>query len=659
MNSGKCEFGRSNLIFLGHDMSADGIKQSPDKVAAVASFDTPGTSKQLQRFCGMLNYYHRFVPHVAEIMKPLYAAISKQEKNLNWTEDMTAAFKKSKDALSQAAQLAHPVSDAKLFLTVDASNVAVGGVLEQLVSGVVQPLGFFSRKLSKSELRYSTFDREVLAAYLAIKHFRHFVEGRDFTIFTDHKPLVSAMFRSSDPWSARQQRHLSAISEFTTDIQHISGKDNLVADALSRSFSELLKANAISLINPVSLSTYEELSAAQEQNKEELDAVLSGTSSLSWQKVSLDGTSLWCDVSLKRPRPWVPNSLRYTVFSRVHSLSHPSAKTTVRMVSDRFVWHGLKKEVAKWSRECIPCQKAKINRHTKTPLGQFPLPSRRFAHLHVDLVGPLPPSEGFRYLFTVIDRATRWIEAVPLSESSTKLCVNALLSHWISRFGIPDHLTSDRGPQFTSELWRALSECLGYQLHHTTAYRPEANGMVERSHRYIKDALKARILQFGGTWHQHLPWILLGIRSAPREPINASSAELLYGEKLVLPGDFFPGLPENFQNNEQLQRARDIANDFVPVPPRSDETNVYIPRDMYGSDYVFVRVDKHQVPLSPPYSGPYPVLERSGKAFKVQLPRGPDWVSLDRLKPAHLACQPETTTSSGRVSRMPERYGFG
>ena len=123
MNSGKCEFGRSNLIFLGHDVSAGGIKPSPDKVAAIASFDTPGTSKQLQRFCGMLNYYHRFVPHVAEIMKPLYAAISKQEKNLNWTEDMTAAFKKSKDALSQAAQLAHPVSDAKLFLTVDASKL--------------------------------------------------------------------------------------------------------------------------------------------------------------------------------------------------------------------------------------------------------------------------------------------------------------------------------------------------------------------------------------------------------------------------------------------------------------------------------------------------------------------------------------------------------
>jgi hypothetical protein len=119
---------------------------------------------------------------------------------------------------------------------VDASAAHIGAVAQQQVEpgGVRQPLGFYSRKLAAAEVKYSAFGRELLACRDGIRHFQHLLEGRVFTIFTDHKPLVHAIGRISDPWSARQCRHLEYVAEFTDDIQHISGVDNVVADALSR-----------------------------------------------------------------------------------------------------------------------------------------------------------------------------------------------------------------------------------------------------------------------------------------------------------------------------------------------------------------------------------------------------------------------------------------
>jgi hypothetical protein len=155
-------------------------------------------------------------------------------KVLDWSLEAATAFEASKKALISAVPLSHPAPGAQLSLAVDASDSHIGGVLQQHVEKGCQPLAFFSKKLSLTEAKYSTFDRELLAAYSSIRHFRFLLEGRQFRLLTDHKPLLSAMSRVTPPWSARQQRHLAYISEFTTDLFHTPGKENVVADALSR-----------------------------------------------------------------------------------------------------------------------------------------------------------------------------------------------------------------------------------------------------------------------------------------------------------------------------------------------------------------------------------------------------------------------------------------
>lgn len=236
VNPAKCQFGLSEIEFLGHTVSRLGAVPLPAKVEAVLTFPRPTSVKPLQEFLGMVNFYNRFIPRAAHIMHPLYDALKGKRGNqdIEWTPERLAAFDRAKAALADAARLAHPDPAAPIALTTDASDYAVGAVCEQWEDGAWRPLAFFSKKLHDSERKYSTFDRELLALFLATRHFRFLLEGRSFTAFVDHKPLTFAMAKTSEPWSARQQRHLSAISEFTTDIRHIAGKHNTVADCLSR-----------------------------------------------------------------------------------------------------------------------------------------------------------------------------------------------------------------------------------------------------------------------------------------------------------------------------------------------------------------------------------------------------------------------------------------
>ena len=211
-----------------------GVRPLPEKVQAITAYPKPKSVKEMQTYLGMINFYHRFLPSAASVLRPLYASVSGKTKSIQWTSMMEKAFVDSKVAVAQATMLTHPRQDAPTSLTVDASDVAIGGVLSQLVDGSWQPLAFFSRQLHSAEQKYSAFDRELLALYQAVRHFRYFLEARDFIVYTDHKPLTLAFGKVSDPWSPRQQRHLAYISEFCTDVRHVSGKDNHVADALSR-----------------------------------------------------------------------------------------------------------------------------------------------------------------------------------------------------------------------------------------------------------------------------------------------------------------------------------------------------------------------------------------------------------------------------------------
>ncbi len=477
------------------------------------------------------------------------------------------------------------------------------------------------------------------------------------------------MAKHSEPWSSRQQRQLSYISEFTTDIRYIKGEKNSVADALSRA-----------IITSIQLGIdYDAMAAAQRQDAE-VQACRNTSSNFKLADVPFGsrGVTLLCDTSTGHTRPIVPECWRRKVFDIFHGLSHPSIRSTRKIISSKFVWNGLQKQVGQWAKQCLACQSSKVQTHVKAPLNSFRVPGRRFDHIHVDLVGPLPPSGGFTHLFTIIDRFSRWPEAVPLNDTSAVSCARVLVANWIARFGIPSHITSDRGPQFTSQLWTAVAQLLGTKLHHTTAYHPQSNGLVERFHRHLKSALRARLS--GPSWTQELPWVLLGIRTTPKEDLGCSSAELVYGYPLTVPGEF---VPEHSIHDplSHLRRIRDTVRSLVPVPTsQHGAVPTAVPGNLHNAKYVFIRRDAHHSPLQRPYEGPFRVVQSGPKTFQVDVGGRVDTISIDRLKPAYLdpeqpipdiarrprgrprqpsSCvDPSTSkcTRSGRAVRPPRRY---
>ncbi|KAA3680865.1 uncharacterized protein DEA37_0003115 [Paragonimus westermani] len=366
VNGAKSELGQAPLNVLGHSISADGIKPLDSKAEAIRSCQFPDTIPKLRRFSGLVNYYRRFIPNCAKLMQPLTDLLRGNKRTLHLTPKSSTAFANVKQALASSVMLHFQQPDAPISITVDASDTAIGAVLQQAVHEKWQPIAFFSQRLSDTEMRYITFGRELLAVYRAVRHFRHALEGRDFIIFTDHKPFVYASRNYSDKNSPREARQPDYIAQFSTDIRHDSGAANVA-----------------------------------------------------------------------------------------------------------------------------------VNRHTSTPLKTFPTPDDRFEHVHLDLVGPFSPSRSYTNLLTCIDRFTRWPEAIPLSNTSTVSVARAFVEYWVAHYGCPSTITSDRGTQFESVLFSQLTKLLGVHRARTTAYHPQANGLVERFHRQLKASLRA---------HERMDW---------------------------------------------------------------------------------------------------------------------------------------------------------
>ncbi|GFX63616.1 retrovirus-related Pol polyprotein from transposon 297 [Trichonephila clavipes] len=215
----KCQFLQIEVDFLGYPISVNGIEPSKEKIKVIEDFKLPETVKELRSYLGIINFYHRFIPNAAENQAVLNNYLKGRKSNdknkVHWTEESVQAFESSKQQLCKVTVLVHPSENAHISLMVDASDNGIGAVLQQLEHGVWKPLSFFSRKLTDAQKRYSTFDRQLLAAYSSVKYFKHFLEGRNFTIITDHKPLIYAFCQKLDKATPRQQRHLEYIAQYT------------------------------------------------------------------------------------------------------------------------------------------------------------------------------------------------------------------------------------------------------------------------------------------------------------------------------------------------------------------------------------------------------------------------------------------------------------
>ena len=347
--------------------------------------------------------------------------------------------------------------------------------------------------------------------------------------------------------------------------------------------------------------------------------------------------SLYCDTSTGTIRPYVPKSLRKEIFDVIHGLSHPSGRTTSKLIKQKFVWPGMRKDIVNWARTCVACQRAKIQRHTRNSPQTFDTPDNRFDHVHLDLVGPLPSSKGSKGskgISPYYDRPFLTLAGGdPLTDITADTVASAFYTHWVARFGAPRTITTDQGSQFEAALFKALSNLVGTNRTRSSPYHPAANGLVERWHR----SLKAALMCHGSTaWVELLPTVLLGLRTCYKEDIKASAAELVYGT-LRVPGEFFssdemlgnpPIFVEKFRENMRRLRATPTAHHH--------KRSMFVHNDLYTCSHVFLREDAVRRALQPPYSRPFPIVERiNDQLLKINVNGREINISTERLKPAY------------------------
>ncbi len=339
-----------------------------------------------------------------------------------------------------------------------------------------------------------------------IRHFRFILECRPFTIYTDHKPLSGALALVSDPWTARRCHHLAYAVKFTADIQHIAGQESVGGDALSR------PPASPATVAPVALGMVADLHGiAFRQSSCPCMLQASKSPSLQVRTCEVEGVSVLCDIFTGHLPPLVPEADRPLVFKAIHGVPHPGIRATRRMISAHFLWPGMRADMASGCRDCVVCQPAKVTKQPRAPVQSIPIPSRRFSHMPVDLVGSFAASEdGFLYLMTMMDHTTRWLEAI--FSISTSTCIDVFFSTWVARFGVPETVTSDRGTQFTLASWAAFCSGLGIRHSMTASYHQALWRMLH----HIEDKADS-LLREGGD-----QVIITGL--LPMDPAKAEAA---------------------------------------------------------------------------------------------------------------------------------------
>ena len=434
----------------------------------------------------------------------------------------------------------------------------------------------------------------------------------------------------------KQQRQLSVITRYVVDVCFIKGQHNIVADCLSRP------------VQAVTVDVFDLPALAEQQAMDEEIEAHKGK--LATYTISPD-LNIWCDKATPYPRPYVPVACRAAIFDSLHSISHPGVKGTLRLIKQRYYYPNMDKDIRIRTRNCQACQKSKVQKHTKSAVQTFHLPSERFENIHIDIIGPLPVAKNltdnfispFRYVLTCVDRATKWLEAMPIEDITAATVATAFVTTWVSHFGVLLHVITDRGTQFESELFKEIAALVGFHRLRTTSFHAQANGMIERQHRTLKSAIMAR----NENWLKALPIVLLGMRIVPTEtgysPFSAvTGASIMFPRPLL--GD--SGISSQFNSSQIKALAIEMSKiDFTAHAnlKHHNKINEYLPPELLTCSHVWVRIDRVRKLLEAPYSGPFKVIDRKSKYFLIETLAGKiESVSIDRLKPVHEAVSPDS-----------------
>jgi hypothetical protein len=503
----------------------------------------------------------------------------------------------------------------------DASQYGAGSVLSQERQGIIKPVAYYSRSLSKPEKNYSTIERELLSIVISVEHFRQFLYGKRFKIVTDHKPLIYC-FNSKDP-APRIARWLLRLNNYEFDIEYRSGTSNGNADALSRLMDDSCESEQEHyediMINHLfgddhiddnnddegEVSTnnvpIEQLNSNQARDQDlvwlfnlkqkaikdnkyiiEIDTNKLSTNKNSlyrqWHRILILDKALY--------RKWVkhkqgnrcilqyiiPNHQRKEILLKAHDIKtsgHLGINKTCEKIKDRYYWPQWEKQVRDYILSCETCQKIKAPAVSRNAPLQPILPSKPMEIVTTDCMGPVPTSNNRnKHALIIIDHFTKWVEIHAIRDTQAKTVAKCLVK-FICRHGIPDQLHSDQGTSYRNELLDHITELLDIHKTQTAAYHPQCDGISERFMRPLKAMISSYIDEHQKDWDHNLDQFAFAYNTSTHASTQYSPFFLMYGREPKIPLDFVDQATQidfGFDDEEyatQLQQRLESAFNIV------------------------------------------------------------------------------------------------
>jgi transposase InsO family protein len=692
----KCAFFQKELKFLGIIVSKEGMRLDPDKIKVVLEFPRPDKDLgQLQSFLGMVGYFRRHIRNYATIARPLFDLLRGEEthkrkrkgtvptpyKHKEWGPAQEKAFCQLKEAVTSAPVLRYPDFNKPFIVSTDASAYALGFVLSQEFEDGEHPIAFGSQSLKGSERNYGNTDREMLAIIRGVEHFRTYLYGTRFIIRTDHQPI--SWIDKTKNTSSRVARWMIEMKDYDYDLHYTPAAKIRHADALSRirhpaDNMQLPEEQSFGLWadtrhwNPNVISN-------QWVEWQRQDPTLSRYLALAKHgnhpqfRISDDILHQKVDNNFV---PVAPSQVRTELLYQFHVpplQGHMGPERTYAKMKAYVAWPGMRQDIYKYIQKCYACQRHKRS-YWKMPLQPHFIPPRMFHTITMDIVGPVTPSPfGERYILVIQDLLTRWVEFAPLKQADTVSTVNALMTQWITRYGVPQRILTDRGTNFLSGLAQAFYRSFGIKKVNTTAYRPECNGANERMHAELTKFFSIYLDGYSKSkWRFLLNDARYSYNTAYHTALGMSPYEAVFATEpslglLGIPhkdherGDTFEEY-YGMHRKELVQRRRLIQQNLENAQGKArDQANKNSHRIPFQKgDWVMYRNHVPKTKWDPKYLGPYLIIEQlSPVVFDLQVGEGKMAVNAVHLKPYYGEIPPPEPQSTEVPTITPEEEEEG
>lgn len=536
----KSSFCKKSIKFLGYIVSENGLAVDPEKTKPVREYPAPKSHTEIRRFIGMISWYSRFIKNFSEYTAPINDIL--RLKKFCWTPEANAAFEDLKKLLITPPILGIPDYKKQFSIHCDASDRAIGSVLVQGEGDDLVTIAYHSKKLSATECKYSSTERECLAVLLSIEKFRPYIEGSKFKVITDHASLLWLInFKHTN---GKLVRWAMRLSEHNFELQHRKGKLHVVPDALSRAVVEALQTG--------------QLDIADEWYKDMLEKVTNHPTTYPKFKI-VDGKLLkLCKIKNELLLPaeeWrivVPQNSVPDVLREHHDLPISGhlgvAKTTAR-IKTFYYWQRMDDDIKRYVSNCDVCKTSKdTNQNTVPPMMNQLVVTHKWETIAVDFSGPYPRTRtGNTVIFVVVDVLTKFCLIYPMRQAEAVRMVKILKENIFLVYGTPKRIISDNGTQFLSKEYKRLLDDYGVEPFRTPKYHAQAN-MAERYNRVIGQTIRSYLGEDHTRWDELLPEIGCAIRTATNDSSKYTPYFLNFGTEIVKHG-------KDFAERETIERA--------------------------------------------------------------------------------------------------------